>query len=361
MSKIFLIGDVHLSLGYPNDVNKWYKVHVEYFDKFLIPFLKKEVKEGDIIVQMGDLFDNRSIIPIDLLNYGMNIIEQISSIAPFHILIGNHDCFHKSGCDINTINPFKYMPNVFVYDTTTVVNYNKVKICFMPYVENRDEQISLLKEYSGCEYLFCHSDLNGCRMHLTSVAHRNTNKIEIGEFSGYKVVKSGHIHITQDVGNFAFIGNIFEMDRKDIDNKKGITILDTKDYTERFVENTISPKFKKITIDKEEDIDLIPSVNVKDWVDLYISNSLLVNNRKLKRKLEAALETNSFNSINYIDDIVQEKVDIIELNESLSINLDFTEYISNYIDAQKYDTDKIRNGIKMEYDNIISIHNESNK
>ena len=57
MSKIYLIGDTHIGLGYPNNVDKWYKVHKEYFDKFLIPLLKKEIRPGDIIVHLGDLFD----------------------------------------------------------------------------------------------------------------------------------------------------------------------------------------------------------------------------------------------------------------------------------------------------------------
>jgi hypothetical protein len=43
------------------------------------------------------------------------------------------------------------------------------------------------------DYLFCHSDLNGCKMHLNSVAHRNADKIDI-DFNKYKEF-SGHIHI----------------------------------------------------------------------------------------------------------------------------------------------------------------------
>ena len=40
MSKIYLIGDSHIGLGYPNSVDKWYKVHKEYFSDFLIPIIK---------------------------------------------------------------------------------------------------------------------------------------------------------------------------------------------------------------------------------------------------------------------------------------------------------------------------------
>ena len=68
MSKILLIGDTHLGLGYPNSVDKWFKVHQEYFQDFLLPLLKKELTKDDIIVHLGDLFDNRSVVPINILN-----------------------------------------------------------------------------------------------------------------------------------------------------------------------------------------------------------------------------------------------------------------------------------------------------
>lgn len=48
MSKIFMIGDTHIGLGYPNKTDKWFKVHQEYFNDFLIPLLKSRVKPGDI-------------------------------------------------------------------------------------------------------------------------------------------------------------------------------------------------------------------------------------------------------------------------------------------------------------------------
>ena len=71
MSKIFLIGDTHIALGYPNKVDKWYKAHQQYFKDFLIPLLREKVRPGDIIVHLGDLFDNRNIIHINLMNFAL--------------------------------------------------------------------------------------------------------------------------------------------------------------------------------------------------------------------------------------------------------------------------------------------------
>ena len=373
MSKIFLIGDTHIGLGYPNSVDKWFKVHQEYFSDFLIPLLKRKVKQGDIIVHLGDLFDNRNIIPINLLNYGMDIVEEISKIAPLHIIIGNHDLWSKSASEINSVRPFRYIPNVKIYSSTEILEYNGLKILMMPFFEKRLDQIKVIDENKNCDYLFCHSDLNGCKMHLTSVAHKNADKIDISDFKSFSKVKSGHIHLVQSNDHFTFVGSIFQMDRNDIGDQKGIFVIDTNDGTEQFFPNKVSPVFKKFRVVNEEDIDRLDDLkDTKDYVDLSISNNLLISNRKLRRKLEVMLEKGNFASVDYIDDITKELVDGEEVNESneiefdengmeISVQLEYEDYIKEYILKQKYDNDKFKSGIVNEFDEVIKIYNENYK
>lgn len=375
MSKIFLIGDVHIGLGYPNNADKWFKIHIDYFDNFLLPFLKRETKKGDIIIGLGDLFDNRNIIPINLLNFGMNIIEKISNIAPFHIIVGNHDLYTKSDSEINTINPFKYIPNVFIYNKCEKIEYNNLKLLMMPYIDNRKKQIELINNNKDCNYLFCHSDLNEAKMHLNSHGQKNPDKIDINEFSKFKKVYSGHYHIVQSTKNFTFVGSIFQMDRNDMDDQKGIFILNTENGKESFIPNNYSPIFKKFTVSKEDDIDRLDEIKeTKDYVDLFISNSLLISNRKLRRKLEMMLEKGNFASVEYIDDIGGNEDDmtedvsinesgeiIIDENSDISVHLEYEDYIKEYILKQKYENDKIKSGIITEFDEIIRIYNENYK
>jgi len=369
MSKIFLIGDTHIGLGFPNKTDKWFKVHQQYFSDFLIPLLKERVKPGDIIVHLGDLFDNRNVIPINLLNYGMDIVEEISKIAPLHIIIGNHDLWSKSASEINTIRPFRWIPNVKIYDKTTKIEYNGFKICMMPYIDSRLEQIKLIGENKDCDYLFCHSDLNGCKMHLTSVAHKNSDKIDIEDFKPFKKVRSGHIHLVQSNEQFTFVGSIFQMDRNDYGDQKGIFVIDTDNDSEEFIPNTVSPVFKKVRVVSEEDIELLESLkNSNDYVDIAISNNLLISNRKLRRRLEVLLEKSNFASVEYIDDITKELVEGEDITESyqideenidISINLDYEDYIKEYILKQKYDNKKFKDGVINEFDDIIKIFKEN--
>lgn len=370
MSKIFLISDTHIGLGFPNKTEKWFKIHKEYFSKFFIPLLKEKVRPGDIVVHLGDLFDNRNVIPINLLNYGMDVVEEISKIAPLHIIVGNHDLWSKSASEINTIRPFKWIPNVSIYDKTSRIEFNGIKICMMPFIEKRLDQINLINEFKDCDYLFCHSDLNGCKMHLTSVAHKNSDKIDIEDFKYFKKVKSGHIHLVQSNKHFSFVGSPFQMDRNDYGDQKGIFIIDTNDDSEEFIPNLVSPVFKKVRIVNEEDIELLEELKgSKDYIDISISNNLLISNRKLRRKLEIILEGGGFASIEYIDDITKkledgEEVEMIdesfdEDSIDISIQLDYEDYIKEYILKQKYDNNKFKDGILSEYDEIIGIYKEN--
>ena len=209
-------------------------------------------------------------------------------------------------------------------------------------------------------------------MHLTSVGHRNIDKIDVGDFKSFKRVFSGHIHIRQINTNFEFIGSNFQMDRNDYNDQKGITILDTDTGESEFIPNLVSPVFKKIRLVNEDDIEELELLSEsKDYIDIAISNNLLINNRKLRRKLEVVLEKGGFASVEYIDDITKEleegeEIDVLnestdENNLDISIQLDYEDYIKEYILKQKYDNDKFKNGIVNEYDEIIKIYQDNFK
>jgi hypothetical protein len=159
------------------------------------------------------------------------------------------------------------------------------------------------------------------------------------------------------------------MDRNDYGDQKGITMLDLSDDEVTFIPNTYSPVFRKYNVISETDVDGLDALrNSKDYIDLSISNNLLISNRKLRRKLEVLLENSGFSSVDYIDDIVtkvDESVDTKpdeEFDEEkldISIQLDYADYIKEYINKQKYDNDTFREGVVAEYDEVIKIYNEN--
>jgi DNA repair exonuclease SbcCD nuclease subunit len=370
LMKVFMITDTHFGI-YLNNLDKWQNMMESTFYEFVIPFLEKNAKEGDILIHLGDLFDNRTSIPIITLNKVEKILKKLSEILPIHMIVGNHDLFNKGSNEVNSVRLFSYLSkNIHVYETTHILNFNGKKLILMPWVEKRVDMIKELKSHTG-DYLFCHSDLNGCRMHLNSVAHRNADKIDVDEFKYFRKVFSGHVHIRQINENFEFIGSLYQMDRNDMGDQKGITILDIDSGEITFEPNNFSPVFKKFRVTNEQDIEKIDEIkDTKDYIDLVISNNLLINNRKLRRKLEIILEKGNFASVEYIDDITRELIDSEDDSENLtisqeentmeiSISLDYEDYVKEYILKQKYDNDKFKDGVLQEYEQIIKIYKDN--
>ena len=86
--------------------------------------------------------------------------------------------------------------------------------------------------------------------------------------------------------------------------------------------------------------------------------------------MEVILEKSNFASVDYIDDITKELVDGEEVNESIeldengmeiSVQLEYEDYIKEYILKQSYDNDKFKSGIVNEFDEVIRIYNENYK
>jgi DNA repair exonuclease SbcCD nuclease subunit len=369
--KVFITTDWHFGV-YLNNLDKWLDMMEDYFYNSFIPYIKENSKPGDILIHCGDLYDNRTSIPIIASYKAEKILIELSKILPLHIIVGNHDLWNKGSNDINSVRLFNHVPNVSVYTETTSIDLNGQKLILMPWVEKRLDMIKEIDSNPG-DYLFCHSDLNGCLMHLNSVAHRNADKIDVDNFGRYKHVFSGHIHIRQTNKNFSFIGSPYQMDRNDMGDQKGITILDLSSDKITFEPNTYSPVFKKFRVVNEEDIDKLDELkDTKDYIDLAISNNLLISNRKLRRKLEVMLEKGNFASVEYIDDITKELVDGEGVNESndiefdengmeISVQLEYEDYIKEYILKQKYDSDNFKSGIVNEFDEVIKIYNENYK
>jgi calcineurin-like phosphoesterase family protein len=79
--KVFMITDTHFGV-YLNNLDKWSNMMESTFYNFVIPFLKENSKPGDILIHLGDLFDNRTSISIIIMNKVERILKEISEILP---------------------------------------------------------------------------------------------------------------------------------------------------------------------------------------------------------------------------------------------------------------------------------------
>ena len=244
--KIWLIADTHF--GYKGDDEEWLSDYIGYFENTLIPIMKKEVKPGDIMIHLGDVFDNRSTIGLNTIHRVIKLFESFSKIFnDIRITVGNHDIMKKSTNEVTSIDMLKYIPHVKVYYTPDV-DVIDGKMCFFnPWVENPDKEREYLSGINA-DYVFGHLEIGGSQMsNRSGVKIEFAGGIKASDFKNSQVY-AGHIHIRQDNKNIHYVGNPYHKDRGDRENQKGITILDLKSGETSFIENTTSPKFIKENI-----------------------------------------------------------------------------------------------------------------
>lgn len=330
--KLFMVSDFHFG-KHSLDSDKWLKMMLSYFYEFFIPTIKKYAKKDDKLIILGDIFDNRNNINIKVLVAVVKLFEDLGKIIEVHTILGNHDMWAMSDPEINSVCSIRNIPGIKVYQEPEVMNFDGKDVLMFPWVHGKNEEKTILEKHNGCDILICHSDLNGCRTQLNPTRPINRDILDINDFTGYKHVYSGHIHITQQIKHFTFVGSPYHLDRNDISNRKGIWVYDTKKDTDIFLENSFSPEYKKIKIYKESDLNIDQNILDKDHVDLEISQELLANAPHVRLEIEKLTNKYNINNVDFINDITEEpEITVIKKDVSnktiKELSLDWVEELS---------------------------------
>ena len=272
MSRIWFLADTHF--GVKNDNENWLNDFTGYFNDVVIPLMKKEHKDGDILVHLGDVFDNRSTVGLNTMCRTIDIFNSLSKIFDdIRIVVGNHDIYNKSSNDITSIRMLENIPNVTVYKKPEVEVINGKSILFNPWINELETERKLL-ESVDVDYIFGHLDVAGCQLNKSGIKSMSSNSIDSKDFKK-SVVYAGHIHKKQDMKNVHYVGTPYQMTRGEMDGMNGITILDVKTGETIFFENTYSPKFKKFSIYEilDKTVGELKDMWRNCFVDLHINGN----------------------------------------------------------------------------------------
>jgi len=92
-----VIGDLHFG-RYSNDL-KELEISIQYFKNFIFPMLKelneKFGKENIGVIQIGDIYDNRSLISTEIQDSILDIFEEMAEENLVIADTGNHDKFNQ--------------------------------------------------------------------------------------------------------------------------------------------------------------------------------------------------------------------------------------------------------------------------
>ena len=370
-----MITDTHFGI-HPMKQDRWLKMQTQWFNEFLVPFLKKHYKPGDVLCILGDIFDNRTSINIKVMNTVIEMFQTLGSILPVHILVGNHDMWAMNNTEICSTASIRHIPGINLYTQPTQVIFGESKVLMCPWISQKNTENEILKS-SNADYLFTHSDLKGARTQLYPTRLHNRNILDIDDFKSFKRVFSGHIHINQTIKNFTFIGSPYHLDRNDIGDTKGIYVFDPDKNEHMFVENTMSPQYQKVIIKEESDLARIDKDSCNyNYTDLYVYTNLVVDNKSFRKKLDMLLNTIEFESISWIDKttdatLIEEDIAVFDkdtadgsIHEPVNLDINLVQASKDYNRKRKYTDNEAKDSyIKDQLDLIISeafkIHNDS--
>lgn len=275
MSKLVILGDTHL--GARNASNHFSQHFNKFFTDVFYPYLiEHNIKT---IFQLGDVFDSRTILSIKAYNASKSkwFDPLRKNGITMHMLLGNHDIYHKHSLKINAPNLFlanEYIDNIHVHSSPCVVEVDNTTFAMIPWIcdENREEIFDFLKQDHIADLCLGHFEIAGFNMNKTQISHGGLPR---DIFDKFELTLSGHYH-TRSVDTYnriTYVGIPYEITFSDMHDPKGFHVFDTETRELEFIKNpntmfdriiysdgwsgdiqTVKNKIIKLVVEKKTDL-----------------------------------------------------------------------------------------------------------
>lgn len=320
--KIALISDVHF--GCRNNSETYLEIIKKLFNETLSTILDNE-NITDVRI-LGDLFDCRNNVNIRTLNVAIDVFRWYKANKPkikFKILLGNHDIYYKNRIDVNSIECLRQIGNIEIIDKVTIENINGKSIISYPWlITGSNEHSHFLSIANGnisYDYCFGHFEVRGFEI---SKGVYDTENLEISLFRNFNKVFTGHYHLRNTIKNVTYLGCPFQQTWGDYGDDKGINIIDIDEMSHKFIKNTISPEYIKISVDDiiNKNLSLLKRIkgnHVKFMIDKPSEESWII---KARAKLES-MEPFTFEVENTIIEtqVDDSNIDLSKINDPFSL------------------------------------------
>jgi len=255
MAKVLFIGDPHLKIT-RFDLAKQFLVWINGV---------VEKHKPDLVVNLGDTFDTHAVVRSEVLTEFMKHVVEVQKTCPYVYLIGNHDMYKPNDSKYHVMSHLKgKIKDFWVVDEVVDLE----GMTFVPYIHKPED--------------FPKQTLPICIAHQTFKGAdygdiTTKDGVDASSLLGTEIIYSGHIHKRQqlDAGRVqvVYIGTPFSQNASDINQIKGVSIIDTETFAEEFIvcplpvwkgiKFELSPTFNADEMHEE----LMETLNDKDhWV-----------------------------------------------------------------------------------------------
>lgn len=346
MAKALIFSDLHLHA---------HKDRIDRLDNCIQVldwiFEVAEERGCDNIFFLGDLFHERD--KIDVLNYlrtfecfMKHMLEDGKDIDVF-LLVGNHDMYHKTRWDVNSVRPLSALPNLHVIQSPLSVTFGDTKINWLPHTENPLEHLEVFKEEGVGDILLSHLAVHGALTNLfygtkSDVIVEYDNDmvmVDASVFDPWDMTILGHYHGAQKLNDkVEYVGSPLQLSFGEAFQKKHVILLNLETKQKEYVENTFSPKHLIVSPDdiNNEAYDLDGN-----FVRLAVEDTGRKDIIDIRRKVASEAKPLSF-------DVKKKDTKRPEVEEDASIIEDVQSVLNNIEDVlEKYVTDKgVPEGLK---------------
>ncbi len=324
--KIGVFSDIHIGLG--QDSSMWHDSVLEFGKWAAQIFEQKGITE---IAIPGDIFHNRSAISVKTLDVAKQFFDLFREFSLI-ISVGNHDIFHKHSTDIHSLSLLKEWKNITIVDDAPKVLKTTVgkTVSFIPWATD-------IGDMPLADIAFAHLDIVSFYQNGYHLCEKGFESKDLFKKSEYII--SGHFHKKDHReytdGTILYVGSPMQHNFGEVGDERGIYIFDIEKETFVFIENTVSPKHKKVKVS-----DLITKKIGADYLKTEIPNNLisLIIDHPITPDIQSILisKIQNLGPKSLRTDYCLPDVDVSIDGESDLGGADFEEILDEYVEATDY-------------------------
>lgn len=256
--KAILFTDTHF--GCKNASRIWFKYQCEFFREQVIPYIKKLSTEEEVVaIHLGDVFDARSTLNTMIAHEVRELFKELAgSVQQFYIIPGNHDYFSEQSdeyCSVNLV--LGGISGLQIINKATVLELDGTEVALIPWHIQKMTPMTQYTQEHPKQVVFTHADIV-------------TGKPKI-----YSQVFSGHIHTPWINEKYYNLGSCFPLDFHDSNQMRYFYIWDPNSNILHREANKHSIRFWRKRDQEILDWE-VDELNRDDYIELYISSSLLL-------------------------------------------------------------------------------------
>jgi len=331
--KIAIITDTHA--GCRNNSLVFNDYFLRFYEEIFFPYLEKN-QDIDTIIHIGDVFDNRKHIQLNILsNWREKIFERLEKLRKnVHIIVGNHDAHWKNSNEVNSPKELLSQYNWEVYEHPTTIDFDNLSICFLPWI-NESNYIQSLKEIQDTKAQVCmgHLAIQGFEMFAGHVAESGLDRSIFGKFD---LVFSGHFHHKSNEHNIHYLGSPYPMTWGDYGDPRGFHIFDTDTRELQFIENPIQIFHKVYYNDSDKSFENITEEDYSHLTGMFVK--IIVQKKENPYWYDLFLETIQKHDpadISIVDSTYENDV---EYSDETGETKDTLTFLTDYVSELKLDS-----------------------